>query len=136
MPLPHPLWMSLTLVAAGLYNLAWGAFVVLSPQAIFRWCRMEEPRYPEFWQCIGMIVGVYAVGYLIAARDPLRHWPIVLVGFLGKLLGPIGFLDAALRGRLPWRFGLNNLTNDVIWLIPFALILHAAWKHHRPAAAP
>ena len=40
----------------------------------------EFPRYPQIWQCVGMIVGVYGVGYLVAASDPLRHWPIVLVG--------------------------------------------------------
>jgi small multidrug resistance pump len=49
---------------------------------------MELPRYPDIWQCVGMIVGVYGVGYLIAAFDPLRHWPVILVGLLGKVLGP------------------------------------------------
>ncbi|MBW2523023.1 MAG: TRAP transporter small permease subunit, partial [Deltaproteobacteria bacterium] len=29
-------------------------------------------------------------------KAELRHWPIVLVGLLGKILGPIGFLGAAL----------------------------------------
>lgn len=44
-------------------------------------------NYPEIWQCVGMIVGVivgvYGIGYLVAASDPRRHWPIVLVGLLG-----------------------------------------------------
>ncbi len=100
-----PRWMTLTLRAAGIYNLAWGAWVVLRPADAFHWAGMPEPNYPELWQCIGMIVGVYGLGYWIAARDPARHWPIVLVGFLGKLFGPIGFLDAAMRGRLPWIAG-------------------------------
>ena len=79
------------LLAAGLYNLAWGAFSVLAPTAIFHVAGVDPPIYPELWQCIGMIVGVYGIGYLIAARDPYRHWPIVLVGLLGKVLGPLGF---------------------------------------------
>ena len=49
---------------------------------------MEVPRYSFLWQCVGMIVGVYGVGYLAAAAAPLRHWPIVLVGFLGKSVWP------------------------------------------------
>jgi small multidrug resistance pump len=44
----------------------------------------------------------------------MRHWPIVLVGLLGKVLGPIGFLDAALRSALPGAVGWTILTNDLI----------------------
>lgn len=124
-----PSWMSATLYAAAVYNIVWGGFVVLFPLTMFRWMEMPPPNYVEIWQCVGMIVGVYGVGYGLAARDPLRHWPIVLVGFLGKVFGPIGFLQAVGMGTLPWRFGLNNITNDVIWWIPFALILRAAYRN-------
>lgn len=121
-----PTWMRLTLLAAGIYNLVWGAAVVLFPAALFHWAEMELPRYPQIWQCVGMIVGVYGIGYLIAAADPLRHWPIVLVGFLGKIFGPIGFLAAGLRGDLPWSWGVTILSNDLIWWVPFGIILYRA----------
>jgi small multidrug resistance pump len=121
-------WMKPVLLAAGVYNLLWGAFVVAFPLAPFRWFAMELPNYPEIWQCVGMIVGVYGVGYAIAAFDPMRHWVIVLVGFLGKFFGPIGFINAALQGRLPWSFGWVNVTNDLIWLLPFTLILYRAYQ--------
>ncbi len=133
---PPPGWMRVTLMAAAVYNIAWGAWVILAPQAMFTWAGMEPPRYPEIWQCVGMIVGVYGVGYAVASRDPLTHWPIVLVGLLGKILGPIGFLDAALRGHLPWAWGATILTNDLIWWIPFALILRAAWLRTSAAEGP
>jgi len=122
--------MGRVLVAAGLYNLAWGAFVVLFPLALFQWAGMAPPNYPEIWQTVGMIVGVYGAGYLLAASDPLRHWPIVLVGLLGKLLGPIGFCSAASAGRLPWTAGWTIVTNDLIWWGPFSLILYAAYRDH------
>lgn len=128
-----PAWMKWALIAAGVYNLAWGAFTVLAPGALFRWAGMELPRYPELWQCIGMIVGVYGIGYLTAARDPLRHWPITLVGLLGKIFGPIGFASALYSGSLPWRFGATILTNDLIWWIPFGLILLEARRAYRPS---
>ena len=122
-----PRWMRNVLLAAGLYNVLWGGFAVLFPSAIFDWLRMPQPNYPQFWQCIGMIVGVYGIGYAIAAFDPVRHWPIVLVGFLGKVFGPLGMIQALWTEQLPWAFALNCITNDLIWWVPFALILRHAW---------
>ena len=107
-----------SLIAAALYNLAWGAFVVLFPAALFKGVGIPEPTYPAIWQCVGMIVGVYGVAYALAATDPARHWPIVLVGLLGKVLGPIGFVLAAMGGELPWRFGITIIFNDLVWWVP------------------
>lgn len=125
---PTPRWMGIMLRIAGIYNVLWGAWVVLFPAHFWNLVKMPLPEYLFLWQCIGMIVGVYGVGYWVAAKDPARHWPIVLVGFLGKVFGPIGFLDAWLRlGTLPAHFGIVNIFNDLVWLVPFALVLvHAA----------
>ena len=119
-----------TLAAAGVYNLVWGAAVVLLPGLAFQIAGMQPPLYPQIWQCVGMIVGVYGVGYLLAARDPYRHWPIVLVGLLGKLFGPLGFLYYATLGEMPWSWGIVLLFNDLIWWAPFAAILYQAAKAH------
>ncbi len=89
--------------------------------------------WPQLWACIGMIVGAYGLGYMIAARDPARHWPIVLVGLLGKILGPIGFVGAAVRGQLPWSMGVTILTNDLVWWIPFSMILWEAARAAQPS---
>lgn len=123
---PH--WIGWSLWLAGIYNLAWGTLAVLLPRQTLSWLGLENVNYPELWQCIGMIVGVYGLGYWIAAYDPARHWPIVLVGLLGKVFGPIGTLFAAVDGRLPWTFGLVNITNDLMWWIPFTAALYYAWR--------
>ena len=115
--------MSRVLLLAGAYNLLWGGFVVLMPAALFSWAGMEQPRYPELWQCIGMIVGVYGIGYIAAAANPAGHWPIVLVGFAGKVFGPIGFAMALMNGRFAADFAWVILFNDLIWWVPFGLIL-------------
>lgn len=121
-------------MAAALYNVAWGTWVVLFPHALFDVLALSRPNYPEIWQCVGMVVGVYGVGYALAARDPLRHWPIVLVGLLGKILGPIGFAQALARGTLPPEFGWTLVTNDLLWWWPFAAILRAAWRDREVVA--
>lgn len=133
-------WMTLTLALAAAYNLAWGAWVVLDPLALFRLGGIAPPAYPAIWQCVGMIVGVYGVGYAIAATAPLRHWPIVLVGLLGKVLGPIGFARALADDVFPTLWGWTILANDLVWWLPFSLILAAAYRGHhgstRRAAHP
>lgn len=123
--------MGAVLLVAGAYNLAFGLWAVLFPSHAFALAGMPAPNYPELWQCIGMIVGVYGIGYAIASRDPLTHWPIVLVGLLGKIFGPIGFAMALAKGTLPLRFGLVIVTNDLVWWIPFAWILLAARNARR-----
>lgn len=121
------------LILAGIYNLCFGIFAIYFPAAMFQLISMEQPKYPELWQCIGMIVGVYGVGYIIAAFDPARHWPIVLVGFLGKVFGPIGMAWSVANGTLPLAFALANVSNDLVWLIPFGLVLLHARKVHAKA---
>lgn len=56
---------------------------------------------------------------------------IVLVGFLGKIFGPIGFAQALWTGRFSPGFGINILFNDIIWWIPLFLILQEKWKRDK-----
>lgn len=130
-----PSWMKTTLLLAAVYNVAWGLTVVIAPRTTLRWCGFSDPvRYPEVWQCIGMIVGVYGIGYAIAAFNPIRHWPIVLVGLLGKVFGPIGMALAIRNGSLPLSAARTIITNDLIWWIPFMMLLWQAWKWNQPYA--
>jgi peroxiredoxin len=115
---------------AALYNLSWGAFTIFFPSAIFSWAGMAQPTYPELWQCIGMIVGVYGLAYAAAAMDPFRHWPVIAAGLLGKVLGPMGLAKALIMHRFPPAFALTCLFNDFIWWAPFTLILYGAYRAH------
>jgi hypothetical protein len=131
--------MRTVLLLAAAYNLAWGTLSILFPQATYSLAGMDTPpglplANPELWQWIGMIVGVFGVGYAVASRDPLRHWSIVLVGFLSKLLGAVSALGGVLTGRLAATALVTNFFNDVIWLVPFALILRRATVAARAAA--
>ena len=117
--------------AAAVYNFVWGTVVGLFPNLIFRLLSLPLPNYPALMQCIGMVVGVYAIGYWMIAVNPERFGPLVFVGLAGKTLGPIGFVYAAIKGELPWAFGWVNVTNDLIWLpafVPFAIAVWLAGK--------
>lgn len=112
-------WHSKWLWAAAWYNLAFGYWVVIYPDQAFALFGMEQPVYPFIWQSVGMIVGVYGIGYAIAAFDELKHWVIVLVGLLGKIFGPIGFIYTLAIGEIPLAFGTLLLFNDLIWYPAF-----------------
>lgn len=109
--------------AAAAYNLAWGALMVLFPTGFFLLVGMPEPNYLALWQVVGMFVLVYAPAYWWAGRYPERHAHLILIGALGKLLGPIGFGWSVATGALPPQFGWTILTNDLIWWPAFFLYL-------------
>lgn len=130
MSAPKP-WMKQTLKAAAFYNLIWGAWVVLFPSKFFEWTGMTIPEHLMIWQGMGMVIGVYGLGYWWASADPIRHWPIVAVGFLGKIFGPAGFIFNYLQGKVSAEFAWTLITNDLIWWVPFFLILkkvHDSYK--------
>jgi len=112
--------------AAALYNLAWGAVNIFFPRLFFQLIGMSPPNYPALWQVAGMFVLVYAPAYWWAARDPARHRHFVLVGLLGKIFGPIGFVWSVISGQLPLAFGWTILINDFFWWPAFALFLRDA----------
>ena len=116
---------------AAAYNVAWGSFAAYDPQWLFHFAGMRPINHPEIYQCLGMVIGVYGLAYAEVARRPEAGWPLAAVGFLGKVLGPIGMLQLLTVGAWPLRAGLLCITNDLIWWIPFALYLVDAWPFWR-----
>lgn len=116
--------MKTILKIAAIYNLLWGTWVVLFPHHFFDLVGMQRLNLPMIWQGVGMIVGVYGIGYWLAAYNPMRHWPIIAVGFLGKIFGPIGFVGNYLQDIVPFEFFYTLIFNDLIWWIPFAYIMY------------
>jgi hypothetical protein len=121
-------WHRGVFVAAGLYNLAWGAYSIADPQWLFRFAGMPPANYPEIFACLAMVVGVYGVLYLEVARVPERGWLVAAVGLLGKVLGPLGWARLAWSGQWPLATLVLCVTNDLIWWAPFGLYLYDAWR--------
>lgn len=108
---------------AAVYNIAFGLWAGLFPQAFFSIFELEPPRYPWIWACLGMVVGVYAVAYARAAWKPEDGDVLIGIGFLGKVLGPIGWVTHVMTGEVPPRTFPLILFNDLIWWFPFAFYL-------------
>jgi hypothetical protein len=109
--------------AAAIYNLLWGTINVLFPNVLFDLIGMQAPEYPPLWQVVGMFVLVYAPAYWWAGRNPEKHPHLILIGLLGKILGPIGFVFSVLTHQLPLAFGLSIIFNDLIWWPSFFMYL-------------
>ena len=121
----------LTLAAAGIYNIAWGLYAALDPQWLFRVAGLPPQNHPQIFMTLGMVLGVYGLLYLEAARRPEHGFPIAAVGLLGKVLGPAGWVYLYATGEWPLASGVILLTNDLIWWVPFAWYLRDAWPHWR-----
>lgn len=91
---------------------------------------LEQPNHPMLWRGVGLLAGVLGVGLFIAARDPIRNWLIVLVGFVKGLIsiGAIGLAIA--QDTLPMAAIWLVLVDDLIWLYPLGLILWASVQAH------
>lgn len=118
---------SLILRAAGIYNVAYALLLTFYPGWTFH--RLAMPETPDIMvQGLGMMVGVYGLGYWIAGSDPVKYWPLVAVGLLGKTLGPIGFALGLLQGVFSWRSAPLFVFSDLIWWWPFWAIMLRAWR--------
>ena len=113
----------LIFAAAAAYNIAFGLWAALTPLSFFALFQLAPPLYPSIWACLGMVVGLYGLGYAYAAARIERAAPFIAIGLLGKLLGPAGWVLAVSRGEWPNRTLALILFNDVIWWLPFALFL-------------
>ena len=113
----------LTFVAAAAYNGAFGVWAGLFPRSFFSAFDLAEPRYPSIWACLGMVIGLYGLGYAYAAWRLDRAAPFIAIGLLGKLLGPVGWIAAVASGEWPTRTFTLIMFNDIVWWAPFGLFL-------------
>ena len=143
-PLPEPAhalprWMHQILLAASVLGVVLGAAMVFVPEAVLGVVGGvvggEAAGPLALWRGLGLFIGLFGVAYGIAATDPVRYWPIVFVGLLAKLFVPLGFATEAATGTFPWSLGGLFLVSDVIWLVPFTLILREV-SRRRAAVRP
>lgn len=131
-----PKWMPRLLVAAGLYHLLFAIWVNFWPNIYFDWIGCARPNHPMLWRGLGFLSGAFGLGFLIAARSPVRHWPLVLIGFIKFNFVIITLAVGLAEGPLPHEILALVAIDDLIWWFPFAAILWASAQAHagRPAS--
>jgi len=116
------------MLLAAIYNLSLGVVVSIYPQLLL-FGNPPTNFLLIILRCVGMLVGVYGIAYWFASRNPERYWPLILVGLIGKILGPLGALYYIYLGQLQPSFIWTNVFNDIIWLLPFGWILYRLFKY-------
>lgn len=124
-----PAWKRWSLLIAGTHCILWGIFVILLPDRSALVYGFSGPLTDWFlWQGTGLIIMLLGCGYCVASADPERHYLIVLVGLLAKILGTIGLLWCVSRGQVPSAVLLLIPVNDLIWWYPFSRIVLDGYK--------
>lgn len=118
------------LASAGIYHLLFALWVNLWPHIWFDWMGLEQPNHPMLWRGVGLLAGVLGIGLLIAARDPIRNWLIVLVGFVKTLISAAAIGLAIAEDTLPLTAVWLVFVDDLIWVFPLGGILWASLQAH------
>jgi hypothetical protein len=118
------------LAAAGTYYLAFGMWSIGWPHLWFDWTGLARPNHPLMWQGVGLVLAVLGAGLLLAAKDPIRHWLIVLIAFGKSAIGAVGFGYALFRHDIPFASAWLTMLPEVILLLPLGAILWAGVRAH------
>ncbi len=123
-------WMRWTLRAAGVFSLGEALLAWSAPEALAVWLGFPAASWAAsglpVWHLAALLTGAMGLGYLLAAGEPFRHWPVVLMGFLAKAAVSCGVAWEISAGRLPVTSAWFAAVDSLLWLLPFGLILNCA----------
>ncbi len=118
------------LFIAGIYHLLFALGANAWPHFCFDWAGIPRPNHPVLWRAAGLVSAVFGVGFLISARDPIRHWPVILLGFAKATLVIVLLVTSIFAEELPAKSLWLALFDDLIWWFPLAAILWATVQAH------
>lgn len=122
--------MRIVLVAGGVYHFIFALWAILCPMQALGWFDCAALSQPLMWQMFGVISVILGLGLIIASKNPIQHWPIVLLGFIESIVAIIVVGSAVFNGELPATALILLGVNDIIWLPFFGWILWAALRAH------
>lgn len=124
-PVPPPLkrWMRYLLIFAGCFNLLAGFCMIVFYHEGYKLLGLPKPQIILPVQVMGVLVGLFGVGYLLVAHNPLQNRHLLTLGFLSKAISSLLALASIFEGDLPWSFFPVLFFSDIIYLPPFYAIM-------------
>ena len=90
-------WMRIVLVAGGVYHFIFALWAILCPMQALGWFDCAALSQPLMWQMFGVISVILGLGLIIASKNPIQHWPIVLLGFIESIVGDGVYISITLH---------------------------------------
>lgn len=118
--------MPLVLCLAGLYCVAFALVTLAWPDHAYAQTGMDASGHHMLVRVIGMFYLVFGCSYFLAARDPIRHWRIVLLCVMKILIVLAAGFYAWWNKLLASPLILFLMIDDLLWLLPFLMILWAS----------
>src|SRR5262245_5760035 len=120
---PLTTWMKFVLRFVALFKMGAGLFMLIGYHETYRIIGMPKPEISFPIQLVGILVGLFGVGYYLVARNPIENRNVLALGFWSKFLGSCLGTAYVLLGKLPPQFVAVYFFADVIYLPPFYLIM-------------
>jgi hypothetical protein len=121
-------WVDVALRFAGIVNVVWGLIFALFTDPLFRWAKLPEPTFLFPWQLIGVSAILFGLGYYVASFNVTKHALLVAVGFTIKVASTILVWQSVLAQDFALPMALYFSAKDLLWLVPFAMILYHVFK--------
>lgn len=118
------------LMLAGFYHVLFAFWANAWPHMWFDWMALEQPNHPMLWRGVGLLAGILGMGLLIAARDPIRNGPIVLIGFVKAVISVVAIGIAIVQQTLPLQAFWVLVVDDLVWAVLLAMILWTSVQAH------
>ena len=116
-------WMTRLLWFVGGYNMLAGLGMLCFYHEGFKLLGIEKPDFNLPIQLVGVLVGLFGVGYWMVAASPVENRNVLLLGFWSKLLGSVLGVYYMCAGKLPPYFLAVLFVSDIGYLPPFYVIL-------------
>jgi CDP-diglyceride synthetase len=115
--------MNFVLRFVAFFNVGAGLFMLIGYHETYKIIGMNKPDVSFPIQLVGILVGLFGVGYYLVARNPIENRNVLMLGFWSKFFGSCLATWYVVRGQLPLQFVGVYFFADVIYLPPFYLIL-------------
>lgn len=122
--------MRITMLLAAASHILFAVWTNCWPHHYFDLINIPRPNHPMLWRVLGMLVGVLGIAFFFAAKNPIQYWVVVLIGLAKTVIATVFVSLAIQRGDLPGASLYLLFFDDIIWIIPFAMILWASIRAH------
>lgn len=116
-------WMRFVLRFAGTFNLLAGMCMIVFHHEGYKLLGVPKPSLVLPVQVMGILVGLFGVGYHLVANNPLENRNLLALGFWSKGLSSLAACWYVARGQLPLGFLAVLFFADVIYLPLFYPIM-------------